>query len=43
MRKPNKIIINENVSLKIALKKLNVAPEKLLICVNNFNKFDLKS
>ena len=39
MRKPNKIIINENVSLKIALKKLNVAPEKLLICVNNFNKF----
>ena len=39
MRKPNKIIINENVSLKIALKKLNVAQEKLLICVNNNNKF----
>ncbi len=39
MRKPNKIIINENVSLKIALKKLNSAQEKLLICVNNNNKF----
>lgn len=39
MRKPNKIIINENVSLKIALKKLNVAQEKLLICVNNNKKF----
>ena len=39
MRKPNKIIINENVSLRIALKKLNVAQEKLLICVNNNNKF----
>ena len=39
MRKPNKIIINENVSLRIALKKLNVAHEKLLICVNNNNKF----
>ena len=39
MRKPNKIIINENVSLKTALKKLNVAQEKLLICVNNNKKF----
>jgi UDP-N-acetyl-D-mannosaminuronic acid dehydrogenase len=39
MRKPQKITINENVSLKIALKKLNTAQEKLLICVNNNNKF----
>lgn len=39
MRNPNRILINENVSLKIALKKLNLTQEKLLICVNNKNKF----
>ena len=39
MRKPNKIIINENVSLKIALKKLNETQEKLLICLDNNKKF----
>lgn len=39
MRNPKKILINENVSLKIALKKLNLTQEKLLICIDDKNKF----
>jgi UDP-N-acetyl-D-mannosaminuronic acid dehydrogenase len=39
MNKSKKILINENKSIKDALYKLTSTREKLLICVDNSNKF----